>query len=167
MYRHADMAQRGLGDVPEDLLVVAVDDRRCALRTRDVVEVQPIVLVDALPSAPAVVEGVIDLRGHVVAVVSLRRRFGLADRLAHPGDRLVIVDVRSRRVALHVDGAVELRTVRPEEVEPAPPDEAAAYAVGVARLSDGLVVIHDLAAFLASDEAVALDSALALRSGLP
>jgi purine-binding chemotaxis protein CheW len=64
-------------------------------------------------------------------------------------------------VALRVDRVQELVSVNREAVEPAAVAPGAEYVAGVARLTDGLLVIHDLEAFLSLDEARVLDSALA------
>jgi len=149
-----------MSDLDRELLVVEVEGRRCALRASDVLEVLPMVFVDPLPGAPAVVEGMIDLRGRIVPVVSMRHRLGLPDRPADPRDRLVVVELPDRVVAVHVDAAVDLRTVDPDAIENAPAIAGTDGAVGIARLDDGLVVIRSLATFLASDEAVQLDDAL-------
>lgn len=142
------------------VLVVDVNGVRCGLPASDVVELHPVVAVTDLPGAPAVVEGVIDVRGSVVAVVDVRTRLGLPRRPPLVSDHLVVSRVGARTVALRVDRAVELTALdrscidRSEDLTDAP------HLSGVARLDNGLVLIHDLASFLSDDEAAALDYAL-------
>lgn len=148
-------------DVPADLalLLVDVDGRRCALQLCDVLEVQAMVRVNPLPQAPPAVEGVIDLRGDVVPVLDLRRRFGLESRPAQLDDRLVIVRASERVVALHVDTVVDVHHLSADDARPAP-DEVVDQAIGIARLSDGLVVINDIDRFLSAEEEAVLATAL-------
>lgn len=151
----------------DELSVVMVDVRgvRCGLPAADVVELHPVVAVTDLPGAPAVVEGVIDVRGSVVAVVDLRARLGLPRRPPLVSDHLVVSRVGTRTVALRVDRAVALTTVNRSCIDRSDDLTDAPHLSGVARLDDGLILIHDLASFLSDDEAAALNGALEILEG--
>lgn len=142
------------------LLVIEVASLRLGLLASAVVEVHPMVRVTPLPNAPDVVEGVVNVRGRVVPVVGLRARVGASPQPPRLTDHLVVVDVDGRELALHVDRAADLVSVGSEQIDAAsaPGLDAAA---GVAKLADGLLVVHDLAAFLSGDETRALEDALA------
>jgi purine-binding chemotaxis protein CheW len=121
-----------------------------------------------LPRAPAIVEGAINLRGAVVPVLDIRARFRLAPRQVAPADHLVVAWAGERLVALRADRALDLTRFEPGDVE----DARAAlpevgYVSGVAKLSDGLLLIHDLATFLSEAEAEDLDEALAPTGEAP
>lgn len=148
-----------------DVLVFELDQRRCGLPLGGVREVLRAVRVMPLPSAPEVIEGVIDLRGEIVPVLDVRARFGLPRRPLEPSDHLVVTRVRQRVVVLRVDRALDLKRVRDEDVAAvADITPAAPRVAGVARLPDGLIVIHDLPAFLSEAESATLDVAMASRS---
>ncbi len=141
-----------------DLLTFDLGSQRCAVALADVVEVVRMVAVAHLPGAPALVEGMINLRGRVVPVLDLRARFGLSPKTVELSDHLIIARARSRLVAIRVDGARALVTVAPGDVEDA--ESSGAAVAGVAKLPDGLVLIHDLATFLSAAEAERLDAAV-------
>lgn len=143
----------------EALLLVEVGDVRCALRLADVLEVHHMVQVSPLPQAPNAVEGAIDLRGSVVAVLDLRRRLGLPSRPPVPDDRLVIVPCGDGTLALRVDAVVDIHHIPASDLVPAPAAIADA-ATGIARTPDGLVLIQDVERFLTGDEGAVLDAAL-------
>ena len=109
----------------------------------------------------AVIDGVIDAHGTVVAVLDLRTRFGLSRRPASLSDHLVLVRLEDRTVALRVDRVLDLVTVPASAVAVAVGLPSDLHLQGVARLDDGLLLIHDVGAFLSDDEAAALDDALA------
>lgn len=143
-------------------LVVTVEGHRCGLSADDVDEVHRAVEVTAVPLAPHVVEGVVDLRGEVVPVIGLRRRLGLAPSPVRPSDRLVFVRLPDRRVALRVDAVLDLVSVQAaQQIAGTELMPEAGYLEGIVRLDDGLLLIHDLTAFLSSQEAASLDEALA------
>lgn len=149
-----------------DLLVFELANQRFGLPLRDVQEVVRAVLPAPLPGAPPLVEGLIDVRGALAPVLDVRRRFGLAPRALDADQHFVLVrtsagDRPPRLVALRVDRAADLARVEeagPDELERAGPGSP--HVAGVARLPDGLILIHDVARFLSAAEAEALDEAM-------
>jgi purine-binding chemotaxis protein CheW len=141
-------------------VLFALDAGRYALPLDSVERVVRAAEVTALPKAPAVVLGALDIAGDILPVFSLRRRLGLPDRELRSGDQLLIARTAHRRVVLCVDAALGLVD------DPGAPVDAATLAPGlehiggVISLPDGLVLIHDLEAFLSDDESRALDAAL-------
>lgn len=147
-----------------DVLVFTVGGSRCAVPLAHVQEVARAVAITPLPTAPPIVEGVIDVRGMVVPVVDLRARLDLPPAPVRPEQRLIIVRAGERTVALRVDDVDWVSRVRSSSV--AEPDRIArgiGWLAGVARLRDGLVLFHDLDSFFRQGEAEALDAAIAAR----
>jgi len=121
------------------------------------------VAITPLPHAPPFVEGVINLRGRIVPVIDLRRRFGLAP-VAVALDHCFIVTRGRRTLALRVDHVDRMLTVSGDAIEAAERVvPGARHAAGVVRLPDGVVVIQDLEALLSSEEDASLVSALDAR----
>lgn len=142
-----------------DVLIVEVDGQRYGILVAEVLEILPIFTVATLPGAPAVVAGVVNLRGEVVPVVDVRRRVGAPDSPVVPSDRLVVVHP-GRTLALRVDAAREVTHVAAAELRPVG-HLGARHVAGVATTDDGLLVVYDLPGFLTDDESALLDVALA------
>lgn len=148
--------------VPITLLVFRLDDRRFAVLASLVREVVRVVAVAPLPRAPAIVEGVINIRGVLVPVLDIRQRFGMRPAALSPDQHLLIARAGARLVALRVDGAEALIEVDADAIEPATRVAPGAELVaGLATLADGVLVIHDLDRFLSLGEAAAVDAAVA------
>lgn len=144
------------------VLTFALAGERCALAAEDVREVVRAALPARLPKAPDIIAGVLDLRGELVPLLDLRRRFGLPPRPLAPDDHIVVALVAGRAVAFAVERALELAWVPAGAVRaPAAVSPGIEHVAGIARLADGLLLIYDLRAFLAADEVLALDRALA------
>jgi purine-binding chemotaxis protein CheW len=144
------------------ILMFQVQEQRFGLSVADVQELQRVVTIVPLPKAPAVVEGLIDLRGTLVPVFDIRCRFRLLAKEVGPLDHLVIAHAKGRLVALRVDRVLDLVEVDDREIEdPRDLVPGTDYVAGVARLEGGLVLIHDLATFLSAAEAAELDAAIA------
>ena len=144
------------------ILLFTIDDQRYGVPAETIVEIVRAVAITLLPSAPAVIEGLIDLRGSVVPVFDLRRRFRLPARELSPNDQFVIVRAGTRTAALHVDRAVDIMDVDDAAIGSLSGQlHQADYVAGVAALADGLAVIHDVDTFLSRAESESLDAALA------
>lgn len=117
--------------------------------------------ITPLPKAPEIVLGIINFEGRVVPVVNIRRRFRMPDREVQLSDQLIVARTPQRPVALLVDRAEGLLEHAEGEIVPAemvlPGLE---YVRGVAKLDDGLILIHDLAEFLSLEEERMLGDAL-------
>jgi len=146
------------------LLLFYIEGSRYAVPAEAVGEIVRAVAVTGLPGAPSVVDGVIDVRGTIVPLFSLRRRFGLRDRGVEPADQFIVVRTPSRTAALHVDHAEDLIEVdRRAIADPSRQMAGTPLIGGVALLDDGLALIYDVDTFLSRAESDALDAAMASR----
>jgi purine-binding chemotaxis protein CheW len=132
------------------------------MRIKEVIQARPYP-IRQVPHAPALVEGVIQLRGVVIPVVDMRKRFGAARPApSEPGlakenerlEKLIIVSVRGRIVGLKVDRIVGELRVRTGGLRPAPsmlrPDGHAGpeFFTGVCRVAEGMVFVVNLEALI-------------------
>src|SRR5918912_3831209 len=127
-------------------------------RVHEIIRMQSVTKV---PRAPAFVEGVINLRGKVIPVVDLRRRFGLPTVDHTRASRIVVLEIGDQVVGIIVDGVSEVLRVNTLTVEPPSPVVAgidSEYLHGIAKLSDRLVILLDLDRILGRDERRALDA---------
>lgn len=148
-----------------EILTFELSGQRCALRAEHVLEVQRAVAMAPLPGAVPLVEGVINLRGKLVPVLDIRARLGLEPSRLSVRDHLLVAGIPGdgaglRVVAIRVDRALELVSVPREQIEDPPGMAGPVQTAAIAKLPDGLVLIHDLSAFLSLDEAAQLDQAL-------
>jgi purine-binding chemotaxis protein CheW len=118
--------------------------------------------VTPVPRAPEFVEGVLNVRGTVVPVVDLRRRFEVAERPFDEETRIVLAEYGGERLGLVVDSVTEVLRA-PETAISAPPAYirgiAAEFVRGIVRLEARLVILLDLERILSSQERIALENA--------
>lgn len=143
------------------LVVFTIEAQRYALYLSAVDRIVHAVEVTPLPKAPEIVLGVVNVKGRIVPVINVRRRFRLPDRDLRVSDQIVIARTSTRTVALVVDAVSGVVEFSEKEVvssgKIAPRIE---YVEGVVKLEDGLVLIHDLDQFLSLDEERTLDASL-------
>src|SRR5579859_1448251 len=127
-------------------------------RVHEIIRLQTITRV---PRAPSFVEGVINLRGKVIPVVDLRRRFGLPTAEHSRASRIVVVEIGDQVVGIVVDAVSEVLRVNSASIEPPSPVVAGVdseYISGIAKLPERLVILLDLDRVLAREERRALDA---------
>jgi purine-binding chemotaxis protein CheW len=76
--------------------------------------------ITAVPDAPVYMEGVINLRGKIVSVVDLRKRFGKTAGAFNRRTRILVVEHKNRLAGMIVDAASEVLKIAESEIEPAP-----------------------------------------------
>ena len=117
--------------------------------------------ITAIPHAPRFVEGVTNLRGTVLPVIDLRRRFGLPAGEQNGDTRIVVVDVDGSKVGMIVDAVTEVLRVPDEAIEPPSPlvvTVNSAFITGIAKMEDRLVILIDLTRVLAVEEKAELQA---------
>ena len=111
--------------------------------------------ITTVPEAPEYVEGVINLRGKIVSIVDLRKRFGEKQVTRNKKNRILVVEVDAKMVGLIVDAASEVLKMSHTNVD-APPnvfeEGELNYVTGVGKLSDRLIILIDLNKILQKGE---------------
>src|SRR6266700_560082 len=108
--------------------------------------------ITAVPDAPDYLEGVINLRGKIVSVMDLRKRFGEKQATLRKQNRILVVEHAGRLAGLIVDSASEVLKIPADAVE-APPavfqDGGLNCVTGLAKVGGRLIVLLDMSKLLA------------------
>jgi len=124
----------------------------------DILRVQEIIRmleITRVPKAPDFVEGVINLRGKVIPIIDLRKRFGLTIKDHDKHTRIIVVEINDMVVGFVVDAVSEVLRIPADIVEPPPPVVAGVdseYISGVGKLEDRLLILLDLNRLLNREE---------------
>lgn len=124
----------------------------------DILKVQEIIRmmeITKVPRAPEFVEGVINLRGKVIPIIDLRRRFGMAARDHDKHTRIIVIEINNMIVGFVVDSVSEVLRIPAGTVEPPPPVVSgleSEYISGVGKLTDRLLILLDLDRLLSNEE---------------
>src|SRR5271157_3717021 len=115
-----------------------------------ITKIQEIILmkpITRIPQVPDFIEGLINLRGSVIPIVNLRKRFGLAAREVDDETRTIVVNVHEKTVGCVVDAVTQVMRINRDQIQPPPLSILAVshqYIAGLARLEDRLLIILDI-----------------------
>lgn len=121
------------------------------MRVQEIIRIPPITRV---PKAPSYVEGVINLRGNVIPVVSLRTRFGLESAQDTDLSRIIVLQVEKKVFGIRVDAVTEVLRLDAASIEPPPPvvlGMDAQFIRGVGKLGERLLILLDLDHMMAGE----------------
>ena len=130
-------------------------------KVESIIKMQPIT---QLPHTPEFVEGVTNLRGKVLPVIDLRKRFDLDSREADKNSRIIVVCVEQLEIGMVVDAVSEVLTISEQVVEAAPAITTtinSSFITGIAKLDERLVILLDLTRVLSTKERAELPTATA------
>lgn len=128
-----------------------LDSQRYALPIDRVQEIQQIVAFSEVPGGGTGIVGMVNLRGHVIPAVDLRRVVGLPPREYHLETPMIICRIKGQLVALVVDEVQDVLELPDGCLQAAPPMHSlSSKMIGVARMDDGLIYLFDLDPLLAS-----------------
>lgn len=132
-----------------------LDHEKYGIKVMQVQEVLRMTEIAPVPGAPDYVLGIINLRGNVVTVIDLRRRFGLMDKEADDSTRIVIIEADNQVVGILVDSVAEVADIRTSEIDTAPNvgnDESSKYIQGVSSQGEELLILVDVNKLLSDEE---------------
>ena len=118
------------------------------LKVKEIMKMQEITVV---PQTPPFVQGVLNLRGKIVPVINLRRKFGMAEQANTELTCIVVVRMQSelgeQPMGIVVDGVVEVLTLNADEIEDAPDfglDAVSTYVRGMAKIKGKVKILLDI-----------------------
>lgn len=149
------MADAQVLDAEEQLVIFELANEVYGVDISRVQEIIRMTTITRLPRAPEFVEGVINLRGKVIPVVDLHKRFGLEQGDRTKASRIVVVDVGDHTIGMVVDAVSEVLRVPSGAVEPPSPVVTTIesdYIRGIAKLEGRLIILLDLNKVLSWEE---------------
>lgn len=124
-----------------------LDDEDYAIAITKIQEIILMTPITRLPQAPPYIEGLINLRGSVIPIINLRKRFGLSPREHDEETRTIVVNVQDKTIGCVVDAVTRVMRINRDQIQPPPPGvggAASQYLAGLARRDNGLLILLDI-----------------------
>lgn len=143
------------------LVVFRLHNEEFSVEITDVREIVKPRHITRLPHVADYIEGVTNLRGEVIPVICLRKRFGLEPQEETQDTRIIMLEINNGLVGFIVDAVTETLRLPEEAIEPPPSNIAglrADYLAGVGKVDDRLLILLDVDKILSTDEKIQLQS---------
>ena len=139
-----------------------IGEETFGVRIASVREIVRVPEITSVPNAQETIEGVINLRGKIIPVIDLRKRFGQAEIQSDKKNRILVVELDTKLVGLIVNSASEVLKIPPSEIESPGSvfaDGESSYVTGVGKLKGRLIILLDITKLLHRPEFKKLEEA--------
>lgn len=141
------------------LVVFSLGREEFAVEVTQVREIMRMEEITRMPKTPSFVEGIINLRGQIIAVIDLGKQLNMESASKSAETRIIVVEAEDVKVGMIVDSVSEVLRVSAEAVEPSPTiatEISAAYLQGVVKQDNRLIILLDLTRVLSLQEMAGL-----------
>lgn len=108
-----------------------------------------------VPNAPYFVDGIINLRGEIIPIVNLKKRFKVSSGEINSDTRIIVININDRNVGFVVDEASQVLRINDNDIDDAPEIIAGVdrqYITGVGKVGEKIIILLDLEKILTDDE---------------
>ncbi|ACN84734.1 putative chemotaxis signal transduction protein [Brachyspira hyodysenteriae WA1] len=122
------------------------------MQAKEIIKMEKITLI---PNAPDFVEGVINLRGNIIPIIDLKKRFNLEETEGDKNTGIIIVKIEDVDMGIIIDSISKVVSISNSDIQPPPPMLSGIgqkYIKGVGKLEDKLLVVLDLEKLFTTDE---------------
>ena len=137
------------------LVVFRLGDEEFGVEIGQVREIIKMIEVTQMPNCPDFMQGVINLRGQVTAVMDLRKKLGISANNEEKDARILIVELDDKTVGMIVDSVTEVLRIPTKDLDDADiitSQVEANYIRGVGKLEDKILILLDLNKVLTTRE---------------
>lgn len=149
------MHSQGDARMEEQVVIFNLQDQVYGINIESVLEIIRMESVTSVPGTPDFIEGVINLRGKVIPVMDLSKRFNMPQSRVSSTTRVIIVEAGGVTVGMVVDAVSEVLRFPATSIEP-PPSMFSGASIealrGIALVDGRLIILLDLGKVLHEDE---------------
>lgn len=116
-----------------------------------------------VPNSPEYIEGIINLRGEILPIFNLRKKFGLKEKPVDENTKIIVVFLGQMKVGFIVDSVSQIINIEDTQTEPAPKIVTGVnrrYIQSVAKVDERMIVLLDVDLMLEDEEKLSLGAIL-------
>ena len=158
MAQSQEISTKGFGDTELQLVVFKIQTEEFGVEINAVQEIIRMVNITEIPRSPPYVKGLINLRGHIVVVISLSTIMRVQSRELDANTRIIVADVGGTVMGFIVDSVSEVIRLPSKNIEPTPSiitnKIRSEYIKGVGKINERLLIMLNLNKMLSSEELI-------------
>ncbi len=142
------------------IIVFDIGSEKFGVKITEVYEIIRMKEITELPIESPYIAGVINLRGDIISVIDLRKRFGIEEVVETEDTRIIVVDFQGQNVGLIVDAVSEVFHIDHNEIDTPPRSMVGIkndYIKGIIKLDESIVILLELNNLLKSKEKIKLE----------
>ncbi len=161
-----DQAVKAMGNREGKYLTFRLADEEYGISILKIKEIIGVMPITTVPRTPEFVKGVINLRGKVIPVITLRKKFGMEE--AEYTDKTcivvveILIDTGKVQIGIVVDTVSEVLNIKGEDIEDTPDFGTkldTEYILGMAKMQGGVKILLDIDRVLSAEELELLENA--------
>lgn len=132
-------------------VIFKIENEYYGIAIESVIAIEKMENITRIPNSPKHIKGVINLRGDVVTLISLRNKINIKDKDIDNNSRIIVVSKDEITVGLIVDSSSEVIEINPENIDGPPSTsekESSTYISGIGKVNDRLIMLLDLSKIL-------------------
>lgn len=136
-------------------VIFRLGDEKYAVDISNVSGISDFGEITKVPNAPYFIQGIINLRGDIIPIVNLKKRFNIAEKESDAETRIIIHKIADKDIGFIVDEASQVVKIDDTEIEVAPDiikGREREYIDGVGKIGDSIVILLDLEKILNEEE---------------
>jgi purine-binding chemotaxis protein CheW len=138
------------------VIVFNLGEERYGVEISQVKEIIMPTQITRIPKVPNFVEGVLNLRGQIAAIVNLRKRLGKEPKKNDENTKIIVIELNDATIGLIVDSVSEVKYLSSQNIEEIPrflsSKDDSKFLKGVGKLEDGLLTLMDLKELFSEEE---------------
>lgn len=140
----------------QKLVIFKIGEEEFGLEISQVREIVRLIPTTPIPRAPYFIEGVVNLRGQILAVVDLSKRIDIQGKERSDKTRIIVAEIEGNPVGIIVDEVTEVLRLSKSQIDETPgiiaDDAQSKYIKGVGKLEDRLIIMIDLTKIFSAEE---------------
>lgn len=146
--------------VLKQFVVFSLLNEKYAIDIMKVDEIIRMMEITTIPKAEYYIEGIINLRGKVIPVIDLKKKFGLETKEYDKYTRIMVVNIRDKKIGFIVDEVDEVMRIDEDDIDSTSTFTSNIndnFIIGVVKTEKGLIVIIDIEKVVSNEETAGLD----------
>jgi len=129
----------------------------------DIMQVKEIIrttTITKIPQVPSFVEGIISLRGEILPIIDMRKKFGLPETERTRQTRILVINLDNMTIGGIVDEVTEVLRIPNDAITPPPPvikGVNTEYLQGVGQINGRIIILLDMSKILTSNEVIQIE----------
>lgn len=132
-------------------VIFKMDNEYYGITIDSVIAIEKMENITRIPNSPKHIKGLINLRGDVITLISLRNRINMKDKEINNNSRIIVVSKDDITLGLIVDSSSEVIEINPNNIDSPPStseNQSSTYINGIGKVEDRLIILLDLSKIL-------------------